>query len=161
MLTLEQRLQRLEDIEAIRRLKARYFHACDRKQLADIRDCFCNGEVLIDYGQLGVFTHRDELLVLFEEKACHDYIIDLHHGQNAQIEWHNESEASALWDLFFYQVDTSTNILTQLGGFYQDAFVKQNGEWRIRQTRFEVTSSYVCQVNEGQLQVLFAGGKPQ
>src|SRR6056300_1481448 len=31
---LEQRLSRLEAIEAIKQLKARYFHACDTKQVA-------------------------------------------------------------------------------------------------------------------------------
>ena len=39
-MTLEQRLSRLEAIEAIKQLKARYFHACDRKESAAVRDCF-------------------------------------------------------------------------------------------------------------------------
>ena len=51
-MTLEQRIARLEALEAIRELKHRYLNACDLKDVAAIRDCFAQGPVLIDYGPL-------------------------------------------------------------------------------------------------------------
>ncbi|MGH8809465.1 MAG: nuclear transport factor 2 family protein, partial [Noviherbaspirillum sp.] len=61
---LEARVRVLEDLEAIRALKARYFFSCDRKDPEAMRDCFVSGKVLIDYGRIGVFHHRDELVDL-------------------------------------------------------------------------------------------------
>ena len=37
-MTLEQRIARLEAIEAIKQLKYAYFHACDTKQPARVRE---------------------------------------------------------------------------------------------------------------------------
>ena len=42
-MTLEQRLARLEAIEDIGQLKARYLHACDRKDPDAVRACFVTG----------------------------------------------------------------------------------------------------------------------
>ncbi len=58
-MNLEQRLERLEALEAIRQLKHRYLNACDLKDVEAIRACFATGEVLIDYGPLGVFKDRE------------------------------------------------------------------------------------------------------
>lgn len=43
--SLETRVRRLEDADAIRRLKARYFTCCDRKDPQGMRDCFAPGAV--------------------------------------------------------------------------------------------------------------------
>lgn len=147
--SLEQRIQRLEDIEAIKKLKARYFHACDQKQVDVIRECFVEGDCVIDYGAVGVFKNREGLIDLFTEKACVDSIIDIHHGQNAQITIMNESIAVAAWDLFFFQINTETNTLTQLGGFYEDQFVKTDAGWRIKETKFNVTSTLISSIQDG------------
>ena len=159
--TLEQRIQRLEDIEAIRKLKASYFHCCDRRHIEGIRDCFAKGEILIDYGSIGVFTQRDDFIKVFQEKACHPHIVDMHHGQNAQIEWHNEHEASALWDLYFFQVDSSSSVHTQLAGYYEDAFQKVDGQWKIVKTIFNVCSTQILKIDSEYLQAVYAGAPPK
>lgn len=142
---LNERIQRLEDIEAIRKLKARYLHGCDRKDSDAIKSCFADGEILIDYGAIGVFRRREDFLAVFQEMACHDHIIDMHHGQNAQIEWLSPQMASATWDLYFYQIDTHSGHHTQLAGYYEDRYEKREGQWEIVQSRFAVTSSHVAQ----------------
>lgn len=154
------RIQRLEDIESIRQLKARYFHACDRKDIAAIKSCFGNGKIHIDYGAIGIFDNRDAFLAVYQQMACHPHIIDVHHGQNAQIHWNSEFHATAIWDLFFYQIDKSTNNLTQLAGFYTDKFEKVDGNWVIVETIFRVSSSLVSNIGESNLKVLFAGAAP-
>lgn len=157
MATLEQRIQRLEDIEAIRNLKARYFHACDHKDIKTVENCFADGEVHIDYGPIGQFSSREDFLAIYQQMACHDFIIDMHHGQNAQIEWIDENNAKASWDLYFHQINTQENILTQMAGFYQDEFVKQNGEWKISKTIYQASSTNMTQIKDGDIQSLFAG----
>ena len=44
--TLLRRIERLEDIEAIKKLKAHYWYSCDQKNVEAVRDCFAEGEVL-------------------------------------------------------------------------------------------------------------------
>jgi hypothetical protein len=46
---LEQRIARLEAVEAIKKLKAKYFFACDNKQPELVRSCFVDGDMHIDY----------------------------------------------------------------------------------------------------------------
>lgn len=155
--SLEQRIQRLEDIEAIRQLKASYLHHCDRKNVDAIRECFADGEIHIDYGALGTFTNREEFIALFQQLACHTHIIDMHHGQNARIQWESPHQASASWDLYFHQINQETKTLTQLAGSYQDRYTKQSGCWRIIQTVFRPTSTCLVQMDDNQLALLFAG----
>ncbi len=155
-MSLEQRIQVLEDIEAIKKLKARYFHACDRKHVDVIRECFVEGDCMIDYGAVGVFKNREGLIDLFTEKACLDSIIDMHHGQNPQITVMSDTIAVAAWDLFFYQINTEADTLMQLAGFYEDKFKKTNKGWRIEETKFNVTSTLVSQLEEGLPKVVAA-----
>lgn len=154
------RIQRLEDIEALRQLKARYFHACDHKDIDTLRDCFVEGPLLIDYGAIGCFTEREAFLDIYLQMACHAHVIDMHHGQNAQIEWQSTDTATAQWDLFFHQINQQTAMLTQLGGFYQDRYIKQNGAWKIIETRFQVTSALVTQMDTGAPQIILAARTP-
>jgi len=157
MESLALRIQRLEDIEAIKQLKARYFHGCDRKNLDVIKGCFAQGDIKIDYGAIGCFSNREDFLAVYEQKACHAHIIDMHHGQNPQINWLSVSAASALWDLYFFQIDKQTGTCTQLAGFYEDQFRKIQDEWLIVETCFKVTSSLVTSIEEGHSRLLFAG----
>ena len=155
-MSLEQRIQELENIEEIKKLKARYFHACDRKQIDIIRDCFVEGSCIIDYGVIGTFKNREDFITLFSEKACEDSVIDMHHGQNPQITLINSTIAVALWDLYFFQINTEENTLTQLGGFYEDKFKKTDSGWCIEETKFTATSTLVSQLEEGLPKVVAA-----
>ncbi len=139
-MSLEQRIARLEALEAIRQLKHRYLNACDLKQVESIRDCFAAGEVLIDYGPLGTFRERDSFVALYRELACHERVIDLHHGANPEIELLGESDAEARWALWYFNLDGASGATRQLGGFYQDRYRLLEGEWKIVETRFRAHS---------------------
>ncbi|HVK99384.1 MAG TPA: nuclear transport factor 2 family protein [Dongiaceae bacterium] len=159
-LSAELRLQRLEDIEAIRQLKARYFHACDAKDVDAIRTCFSAGKAHIDYGAIGQFSAREDFLAVYQAMACHPTIVDMHHGQNAQIQWDSPEQASAIWDLFFYQINTETGVMTQLAGHYRDRFAKEDGRWVMVETVFKITSCLVSQNEGSAVRLLQAGGAP-
>ncbi|MCG8311702.1 MAG: nuclear transport factor 2 family protein [Pseudomonadales bacterium] len=160
MSDLSARIARLEDIEAIKQLKASYFHACDRKDICGIRSCFAEGDILIDYGAIGNFNNREQLIEIFEEMAIKTGVIDAHHGQNPRIEWHNESAASGVWDLYFYQVNPEAQTVTQLTGYYHDKYQKKSGKWEIIETLFNITSSVVGNYQKDDLKILFAGIAP-
>ncbi len=159
-MTLEQRIQRLEDIEAIKQLKAQYLHGCDRKQLNVIKNCFAEGAILIDYGAIGCFHDRDAFVKIYEQMACNDHIIDMHHGQNPQINWVSENSATAIWDLYFFQINTQENTQTQLAGYYQDEYIKQNSQWKICSTKFNISSTNLVQMDQSTIKPIFSGSRP-
>ena len=138
-MTVEQRLQQLEALEAIRLLKHRYLNACDLKDVEAIRNCFAEGEILIDYGPLGTFADRDSFVALYEQMACHDHVIDLHHGANPEIVVDGD-QASGRWALYYFNIDGNTGATRQLGGFYRDRYRLVDGEWKMVETCFTAHS---------------------
>lgn len=160
MQELSRRIQRLEDIEAIKQLKARYLHACDRKDSEGIRRCFAPGEVVIDYGPIGCFANREELIALFEQMAVGTGIIDAHHAQNPQIHWIDETRAEAIWDLFFFQINPQASGLMQLAGYYEDKYEKRDDEWVITESRFNPTSTVMTSYEQEVLKLVKAGDTP-
>lgn len=132
---LQQRIDRLEAIEAIRQLKHRYLNACDMKQVEDIRDCFAEGPICIDYGPLGTFAQRDAFIELFQALACQPQVIDLHHGSNAEIELLDADNARGLWALYYFNIDRDSGATRQLGGQYHDRYRRIDGRWKIVATQ--------------------------
>lgn len=156
-MSLEQRLARLEAIEDIRQLKAQYFHACDTKQVDKVRECFAPGEIALHYGRIGDFHHRDQLVAVFSELACHNHIVEMHHGQNPRIKVHDDSHATGRWGLYYYLIDTRQHTVTQLAGFYDDDYVRVEGQWLICKSTYQVTSTQIFDLSEGLAKVVFAG----
>ena len=157
---LQRRVQRLEHIEAIRALKARYLFCCDRKDPKGMRACFADGKVHIDYGAVGTFDNADALAKIFTDIACHDYMVEMHHGMNPQIEIIDDARAKGTWSLHYFLINTQTKGLTQLAGYYEDEYLKLNGAWKISRTKFVPTSTLAMDLTEGVAKTVFAGKPP-
>lgn len=157
---IQRRIQRLEDLEAIRQLKARYLWCCDRKDPEGMRACFADGPVHIDYGAVGTFDRADALVKVFTELGCHDHMVELHHGMNPQLEVLDGTRARGTWSLHYFLINTQTKGLTQLAGYYEDEYRKDDGAWKISRTRFVPTSTLALDVSEGTAKALFAGRAP-
>jgi SnoaL-like domain len=154
---LEQRLARLEAIEAIRQLKARYFHACDNKQPEVVRECFAAGKIDLRYGRIGNFGDREQMLAVFTALACQPHIVEMHHGQNPRIEVHDADNATGIWGLYYYLIDTRRQTVTQLAGSYDDAYARLDGQWLIKRSYYEVTSTQIFDLSEGLARLIFVG----
>jgi hypothetical protein len=154
------RLQALEDVEAIRRLKARYLSCCDRKDPAGMRACFADGTVDIDYGPVGRFDTADALVKVFVEVGCHEHMVEMHHGANPQIEILSADSARGSWSLQYGLINTRENTLTQLIGFYEDGYRRIGGDWKMVKTHFTPTSTLVLQLGADAVKTLFAGRVP-
>ena len=121
---LARRITVLEDIEAIRQLKHRYFFFCDRKRPADVLACFAPGEVRIDYGRIGQYASAADMVEVFTALACQEHIVEMHHAQNDQIEILDATRAAATWGLYYFMINTRDRTVTQLGGYYLDEYRK-------------------------------------
>lgn len=158
--SLEQRLRRLEDLEAIRALKSRYFFLCDRKDPQGMRACFADGKVHIDYGVVGTFDNADALQKIFTDLGCHDYMVEMHHGANHQIELTGDDSARGTWSLHYFLIQTQQKSLTQLGGYYEDEYRRVGGTWKISRTKFIATSTLALDISSDAAKTLFAGRPP-
>lgn len=158
---LETRLQQLEDIEAIRQLKARYLNACDKQDPEAVRACFADGEVVIDMSSFGYCQSRDELVDgIFIPRGCHDHVLDMHHCSNPEIEIVDSVSARGLWGLNYRNINTQDNTLTLLSAFYHDEYRKLSGNWYISRSRTEYRSVLSCKYQPGSLEVLTAARTP-
>ena len=154
---LEQRIAKLEAIEAIKSLKFRYFAACDNKRPEQVRSCFADGEVDLRYGRIGDFRSADDMVAVFTRLACVEHIVEMHHAQNPCVTVHSPAEASAEWGLYYFMIDTNQQTATQLGGSYDDEYRCINGDWKITKSVFTLSSTLITELSEGLAKLVFAG----
>ena len=157
---LENRLRALEDVEAIRSLKARYLACCDAKDPAGMRGCFVDGPVAIDYGVVGTFDRADALVEIFKQIGCHPHMVEMHHGVNPQITVHSADQAEGRWGLHYQLINTNDNTLTQLGAYYEDAYRKTAAGWQMSATKCVVTSMLVLKLSADAVQAMVIGRMP-
>ncbi len=157
---LERRLRALEDVEAIRALKARYLASADGKDPAGMRACFVDGPARIDFGAVGSFDRADPLVEVFRQIGCHDYMVEMHHGVNPQIELTGADTAKAHWGLHYQLINTRENSLTQLGAYYDDEYRRTAQGWKIEATRCVVTSLLVLSLAPDAVKAMVIGRMP-
>ncbi len=155
---LEARIARLEAIEAIKNLKARYWYCCDQKDVEGVRSCFMEGPVEIHYdGPVGLVHHRDGLYRVFKDVACNVHIIEMHHGGPPFIEVESTDEASGRWGLVYHLMNTETRTISVVGGYYDDEYRRIGDDWLISKARFKVCSAVTYGWKDAAVRVLHAG----
>ena len=161
-MTLEQRLQRLEDDRAIRDLKARYLRACDTKDPQAVRDCLLPVGAVIAYDGFPAFADREAFVAVYAELGCAPGIFDIHHGANGVIAFEREDRATGQWSLLFHNINLASRTLTQMGVEYDDVYAKQDGRWWIAETRSHRLSCLIHSVDgEGRTTVAIMGDAPK
>ena len=154
---LEKRIQELEDILAIQNLKHTYLNACDAKDVKGMIATFVNSGCKIDYGPVGSFTNREDLAAVFQEVACHEYMLESHHAHNPIIKIIDTSYATGHWSLTYNLINTENSSITTLQGKYHDAYQKIDNQWLIKETTFAARSSLNLEIDQELLKVIFAG----
>lgn len=139
--SLEKRIWRLEQFEAIRRLKARYWYSCDHKDVEAVRACFADGPINVDFDGTGKHKHRDNFYELFEKFSLREFIVEHHHGAGSQLELTGDTAATGTWSLQYRLTNTSAKTLYVIGGYYNDIYELIDGEWLIRESQFRTVST--------------------
>lgn len=128
---IERRIRVLEDIEAIRKLKSKYWRCVDRKLWDEIVECFTEDMVLSVLSKL-----------IKGRKACVQFLKDTlaqavsaHQGHQAEIEIISESTARATWALNDLLLDMQPGVNFTGFGYYEDEYVKEGGNWKIKRSR--------------------------
>lgn len=128
---LERRLQQLEDLEAIRQLKYRYWRHLDCKQwdalaalfTADATVCYSSGK----YEFAGV----EAIIGFLRDALGHERgSVTIHHGHHPEITLTGPHTATGIWALYNYMFNAAQNRAIRIGAYYDDRYVKAGGEWR-------------------------------
>ena len=143
LISINQRLTRLEAFDAIKTLKATYLMACDTKDPALMRDCFIEGELMIDYGPVGQFNDREQLVQIFTDVGCHPHMLESHHGHNPIIELIDSHYAKGNWELAYQVLNSREKKLTQITMIYRDEYRCVDGHWKISATTTHTLSTLV------------------
>ena len=129
--SIERRVQILEDVEAIKELKARYCAHCDNDYDPEgIAGLFIDGGVW-DGGRRGRYEGKDEIKGFFVE-AARIFSFALHYVLNPIITV-NGDEAQATWYLFMAATLRDGNRAVWNAGRYEDDYVRVDGEWKFKQ----------------------------
>ena len=130
---LEKRVRILEDIEAINKLKARYWYCIERKLWDDLRDLFAEDSIayLGDRalkGKENVVKHLMERLNLGT---------NLHRGHSPMIEITSDTTAVGKWDCYAYMTFGAQALQGfENWGSYEDEYVKEEGKWKIKSWKY-------------------------
>ena len=132
-LTLEQRITRLEDIEAIKQLKARYAEICDDLHNPD-RICSVFAPDAIwespDFGVAKGHAQIRELFVNFQKM----FSFSQHNMMNPIITVDGD-RATGSWYIFGPWTQTEDSAQKWLALRYDDDYVKVDGEWKYAHLR--------------------------
>jgi hypothetical protein len=130
---LERRIRVLEETEAIRRLKYRYWRHLDLKQWDELERCFA-AEATVAYGE-GKYTFRgvDSIMRFLREALSREHgSVTIHHGHHPEIELTGDDTATGTWALYNYMYNEKQNRCIRIGAYYHDEYVKVAGEWKFR-----------------------------
>jgi len=119
----------VDDIEAIKQLKARYFRTMDIKDWAGMRRVFAD-DVVMDTTESGggVIAGADEFLA-FLEPTLRD-VVTVHHGHMPEITLTSATTATGIWsmeDMLRWPDGTEMHGY----GHYHETYAKVDGEWQI------------------------------
>ena len=119
----------MDDIEAIKQLKARYFRTMDIKDWAGMRRVFAD-DVVMDTTESGggVIAGADEFLA-FLEPTLRD-VVTVHHGHMPEITLTSATTATGIWsmeDMLRWPDGTEMHGY----GHYHETYAKVDGEWQI------------------------------
>jgi hypothetical protein len=143
--SLEDRIGKLEDIEAIKALKARYAYYADHGYDADGMASLYVEDAVSDSGPFGTAHGRDAIRAAtasFKTKivwALHFMICPVVNvsddGQTATGSWYLIQFATMVGA--DRPGSTAPNDAVVLSAIYNDTFVKENGEWKFKTVNVE------------------------
>jgi hypothetical protein len=139
--TLEQRLKRLEDIEAIRLLVGRYAHAADRNNDPEIMGSLLAEDAVWEAPGFGRYEGRDEITRQLARIGREDILWSLHYMVSPVIEVDSSRQSARchwyLWELA-KMPDGDATKSHWLGGCYETTVIETAAGWRFSNVRLNL-----------------------
>jgi len=129
-------MDRLSEIEAIKRLKYKYLRCLDLKRWEELAETLAeDAESSYSSGKYS-FKGR-EAIIAFLREGLPEHRLSMHQCHHPEIELTGEDTARGIWALEDYLIDTKEGFSLRGAAFYYDEYVKVNGEWKIKSTGYE------------------------
>jgi len=137
MSDLAARVERLENIEAIQRLKYRYFRSIDTADIAQLHHLFAD-DISVDYegGSYRWIVNGKAELIEALTNSFHSRAIAQHTGHHPEIEIQSPTDATGLWYLTDIFLNLETQHATIGSALYRDTYRKEHGQWKIARTTY-------------------------
>ena len=130
-------VQRLLDVEELKRLKARYFRTLDRKEWDAFALVFARDAVM-EVPEAGM-VERGRAAIVASVSAALAGTQTVHHGPMPDVEVTGSDTARGTWAMFDYvewpRPEGGGRVGLQGYGHYEEEYVREEGEWRIRHLR--------------------------
>ena len=129
----------LQEIEAIKRLKYKYFRALDTKCWDEMRECFTEDATAAYASGKYSFHGREQILKFLIDAMDRPTVLSAHHGHHPEIEITGATTAVGVWALADTFIDLQGGVTIRGAAFYRDEYVKVNGQWKIKSTGYDRT----------------------
>ena len=126
----------LADIEAIKQLKARYFRLMDTKRWAEWRETLTD-DCVLEYADIpDLRVEGGDAVVEFVRRSLGE-AVSVHQGLMPEIELTGPTTARGYWAMSDVVEWSGAMRVNSLRGYghYEDEYVKEDGQWRIRRYR--------------------------
>jgi uncharacterized protein (TIGR02246 family) len=123
----------VDDLEAIRRLKARYFRTLDIKDWDGMRQVFAD-DVVMDTTESGggIVNGADEFIAFLRKTL--DGTVTVHQGHTPEIEILSDTTAQGIWALHDIVI-WPTGMRLDGYGHYYETYERIAGDWRIKSSK--------------------------
>jgi hypothetical protein len=130
---LERRIHALEDIEAIKQLKYRYWRHLDLKQWDELARCFAADATVCYSSGKYEFRGVDAIMSFLSESLGEARgSVTIHHGHHPEIELLGPTAARGTWALYNYMFNLKQNRGIRIGAYYDDTYAKLDGAWKFK-----------------------------
>lgn len=129
----------LVDIEAIRQLKYRYLRGLDQKLWDDIAECLTPDAEASYGGGAYSFSGRDAILTFLRDSMGSEGFLSSHRCSHPEIRLVGDGSATGTWALDDTVLHMDFGVVIRGAAFYEDEYVKRDGEWRISRTGYRRT----------------------
>ncbi len=129
-MTIEERITRLEDIEAIRCLQAKYQRCLDTRDFGGLESCF-HQEVVSAYGN-GTMSYRGrEEVMTFLRRVMTADMPSTHLIHGGEIDIDSSTQAHAKWYLEDYLLHRRYLVRLHGAAIYDVTYTKEGETWLI------------------------------
>jgi hypothetical protein len=135
----------MDDLEAIKQLKARYFRCVDTKSWDGLREVFADDAVMdlsatggedvqsrLERSPRSRVTEGGDAVVELIRKGLSE-AVSVHHGHMPEIEITSPTTATGIWAMED-RVEWPGRVTLHGYGHYHETYGKIDGEWRITRT---------------------------